>query len=143
VTIAPKARKDFLDEHACSQAVFMQFAQQMGLPENLAARIAAGFGGGMGQAETCGALTGAYMVLGLRYSDRNGIMPEDRETVTGMIQIFNERFIAKHGSLTCRGLLQCDISTEDGKQHAETQGLRESICADLVQSSVEILEDLV
>jgi C_GCAxxG_C_C family probable redox protein len=49
----------------CSQAVLMAFAGELGLEPDAAARLAAGFGGGMGRmGHTCGAVSGAVLVRG-------------------------------------------------------------------------------
>ena len=108
-----------------------------------AIRIAQGFGGGMRHGGTCGALTGAYMVLGMQYSAEECLLTENKEAITGMIQEFNQRFLEKHDSMICRDLLRCDVNTPEGKEFAETQGLDESICSHLIQSAMEILEDLI
>ena len=50
----------------CSQAVLGSYCREFGLDCEQAFRIATGFGGGMRMAETCGAVTGAFMVLGLK-----------------------------------------------------------------------------
>ena len=50
----------------CAQSVLVCFANELNLDELTALKIASGFGGGMARAETCGAVTGAYMVLGLK-----------------------------------------------------------------------------
>ena len=64
----------FAEGFNCSQAVFSAYAE--GIDEETALKIASGFGGGMGRmAGTCGAVTGAMMVLGLRFG---GTTP-DRE----------------------------------------------------------------
>ena len=56
----------FAEGFNCSQAVFSSYAE--GIDEATALKIASGFGGGMGRmAETCGAVTGAMMVLGLKF----------------------------------------------------------------------------
>ena len=52
---------------ACSQAVFSAYAEDLGLDQETALKIAGPFGGGTGRkAETCGAVTGALMALGLK-----------------------------------------------------------------------------
>ncbi len=56
----------FAEGYNCSQAVLSAYAEQLGVDGETALKIAAGFGGGLGRmAETCGAVTGAFMVLGL------------------------------------------------------------------------------
>ena len=102
----------FAEGFNCSQAVFSAYAE--GLETETALKIASGFGGGMGRmAETCGAVTGAMMVLGLRF----GAASPDREAkelIYARIREFADRFKARNGSLDCRDLLGCDISTPEG-----------------------------
>ena len=59
---------DLMQEgYMCSESVVMAYAEKFGLERELAARITGGFAGGMAQGKTCGALSGAVMVLGLKY----------------------------------------------------------------------------
>jgi hypothetical protein len=44
------------------------YGRRFGLDRDVAMRIASGFAAGMRMAETCGAITGAIMVLGLRHA---------------------------------------------------------------------------
>ena len=54
----------------CSQAVLSVYAEEFGLCRETALKIACGFGGGMGRmALTCGVVTGAFMVIGLKYGN--------------------------------------------------------------------------
>ena len=65
---ADKAVAIFKEGINCSQAVLSSFAEDFGVDKNMALKMAAGFGGGMGRTgHRCGAVTGAYMVLGLKY----------------------------------------------------------------------------
>jgi C_GCAxxG_C_C family probable redox protein len=127
----------------CSQAVFSAYAEHLGLDEKAALKIAAGFGGGMGRmAETCGAVTGALMALGLKY----GATTPDRqakEMTYERVRQFAARFKARHGSLTCRDLLGCDMGTVEGLEIARQQGLLTSSCPQFVRSAAEILEELL
>ena len=52
-------------------------------------------------------------------------------------------FRERHGALTCRDLLGCDISTPEGFARAKERGLFDTVCAKLVKDSVEILEDML
>ena len=49
----------------CSQVVVGAFAEELGITTEEAYRMSAAFGGGMGLGETCGAVVGAMIVLGL------------------------------------------------------------------------------
>ena len=60
------AREKFLQGYTCAQAVFCAFAPEMGVDEQTALALTSSFGGGMGKLRlVCGALSGAFMVLGV------------------------------------------------------------------------------
>ncbi len=59
------AVQKFLDGNSCSQAVLTQYCEMAGLEKTSALKIASGFGAGMQMGKTCGALSAAYMILGL------------------------------------------------------------------------------
>lgn len=124
----------------CAQSVLLSYASELNLDEMTALRIAAGFGGGMAMAETCGAVTGAYMVLGLKVQSEGKTIQEIKTETKVAVKKFNELFIAKHGSLKCKKLLGVDIATPEGSAEANERNLFDTVCADLVASAAEILE---
>lgn len=124
----------------CSQSVLLSHAEELNLDRTTALRIALGFGGGMAMGETCGAVTGAYMVLGMKAKfDGKNIQDVKAETKVA-VRRFNELFIAKHGSLQCKKLLGVDISTPEGSAEANEKDLFNVVCSKLVGSAAEILE---
>ena len=138
-----QAVRMFEQEYSCSQSVFATFADPADLPRETALRVAAGFGGGLARTgETCGAVTGAVMVLGLRHCDAPADDPEVKLKVYPPVQEFLARFKARHGSVVCRELLGCDLGTPAGLERAREQGLFKSRCPAFVRSAAEILEDL-
>ena len=62
-----EAVEQFKKGFNCSQAVLGSFSEQFGLDCDKACKAATGFGGGMRMGGTCGAVTGTFMVLGLKY----------------------------------------------------------------------------
>jgi len=124
----------------CAQSVLLSYARELNLDEMTALKIAAGFGGGMAMAETCGAVTGAYMVLGLKAQSEDKTVQEIKTETKVAVKKFNELFIAKHGSLNCKKLLGVDISTPEGSAEANERNLFDTVCAELVGSAAEILE---
>jgi C_GCAxxG_C_C family probable redox protein len=133
----------FAEGFNCSQAVFSAYAERLGLDEADALRVAAGFGGGMGRmAETCGAVTGALMALGMKYG---GTTPDraTKERVYQQVRQFAAQFKTLHGSLACRDLLGCDIGTAEGQKIAVEQNLFVAKCPEFVRAAAEILEELL
>ena len=127
---------------ACSQAVLAAYGQPLGLDRECAMRIAAGFAGGMRLGETCGAVTGAFMVLGLRHTPNNDTTHAGRAEVYARVLDFARRFKERNGSLACRDLLGCDISKPEGVKQAQEQNLFKTTCVKMVQDAGEILEEM-
>lgn len=124
----------------CAQTVFSLFASDLGLEEKLALKIASGFGGGMNRAETCGAVTGAYMVIGVKHG--HFISDPDKKALTKMrIQEFNSKFEKKHKSLICKELTGFDIATPDGAERAANEHVFETKCPEFIKTAFTILED--
>jgi len=105
-------------------------------------QLAAGFAGGMRLGETCGAVAGAFMVLGLRHCSTDCSTPADRAEVYARVLDFADRFKRRNGSVTCRDLLGCDISTNEGMKQAQEQNLFKTTCVQMVRDAGEILEEM-
>ena len=134
----------FKSGFSCSQAVFSAYAGQLGLEESMALKIAGTFGGGMaGMGETCGAVTGAFMVIGLKYGKAK---PEDEEAkrkAYALVKEFVKKFKDKNSSIVCRELLGCDISTPEGVKVFKEKGMISTTCCKLVKDAAEILEEIL
>jgi C_GCAxxG_C_C family probable redox protein len=140
---AEKACELFAGGCACSQAVFGAFAPGLGLDEETAVRLSAGFAGGMRTADVCGAVTGAYMALGLANTANGCRSAEARGATYQAMGEFRQAFVARHGSIVCRELLGCDISTPGGSAEATAKNLFATRCRDLVGDAAEIVAELV
>jgi C_GCAxxG_C_C family probable redox protein len=128
----------------CSQAVLSSFCDEFGLESNLALKLAQGFGGGMGRAgKTCGAVTTAYMVLGLSQVKSSENPRENIEKTYALVQEFNRKFEALHGSVTCKELIGYDLGTPEGLAEARDREVFISVCPEFVSDSVKILETLL
>jgi len=134
----------FKEGSNCSQAVISVYAEDFGLSRENALKISRGFGGGMGRmAQTCGAVTGAFMVLGLRYGNADIHDKEAKERIYGLVREFTRRFENRNRSIVCRELLDCDISKPAGAAAAKEKGLFASVCPRLVGDAAEILEEMM
>ena len=138
-----KAVKRFKGGFNCSQAIFSSYSEQFGLDFDKACKIATGFGGGMRMAGTCGAVTGAFMVLGLKYGNNPEKDKNAKANTYKKIEDFTSRFKARNNSVACGELLGCDISTLEGAKEAHDKGLFSIICPRLVQDATEILEEML
>ena len=126
--------------HSCAQAVFSAFAEQMGMDYQTAVKLTSGFGGGMGLGSVCGAVTGAFMAIGLKYG---GVDSKAKGQTAKLAREFTERFKAQHRSLNCRDLLGCDLSTPEGRQTAKDKNLYATVCNGIVRDAAKILSELL
>lgn len=137
-------KADFVDERFtqvnCAQTVFSLHAEDLGLDVETALKISSGFGGGMACAETCGAVTGAYMVIGMKHGHTDS--DTDAKAATKLkIQQFNEKFTAEHGSLICKKLTGYDISKLDEAAAASEAGVFGTKCPVFIKSACNILQE--
>lgn len=139
-----KALAVFEDGFNCSQAVFSTYGIEMGVSRDIALKIAQSFGGGMGQmGEVCGAVTGAFMVIGLKYGKTRTDDDEAKRKTYALVKEFTEKFKASNGSIICRDLLRCDLSTAEGQRVAKERGLFSTVCPGFVKDAVDILEAIL
>ena len=94
-------------------------------------------------AETCGAVTGAFMVLGLRHAGPDCNTPPGRAKTKQVFVEFTEKFKARRGTVVCRDLLGCDISTAEGMDKAKSQGLIATVCPKVVHDAAQILDAML
>ena len=134
----------FKEGFSCSQALLSTYGAEFGLSREIALRISGAFGGGMGRmGETCGAVTGAFMVIGLKYGKTCAEDEQSKEKTYSLVKEFVEKFRSRNGSIVCKELLGCDISTPEGRELAREKGLFITICPKFVQDAAEIVEQIL
>jgi C_GCAxxG_C_C family probable redox protein len=139
-----RAALRFEEGFSCSQSVFSAFAPQLGLDCKTALKVAGAFGGGMGRmGETCGAVTGAFMVIGLKHGRTEADDEEAKERTYELAREFARRFERRNGSIMCRELLGRDIGIPEQRMLAKEEGLFATLCSKFVRDAAEILEQIV
>jgi C_GCAxxG_C_C family probable redox protein len=134
----------FKEGFSCSQAILAAYGEQFGLNHELALRVAGAFGGGMGRmGETCGAVTGAIMVIGLKFGCTTAGDLKTRENAYAVVREFVHRFKGRNVSVLCRDLLDCNISTPEEMKRAKEEGLIKKNCPKFVKDAAEILDQLI
>jgi C_GCAxxG_C_C family probable redox protein len=126
----------------CAQAIVRIYGPEYGLSALDALKVSCGFGGGMRRGGTCGAVTGALMVVGLRYGPEEVSDTSAKDEVYSKVTDFCRRFEARCDSIICRELLGCDISTKEGMKKARKNNLFKTICPKMVETAAEILEEM-
>ena len=139
-----RARSRFEQGFSCSQSVLSAYGPQLGLDPELALRVSGAFGGGMARmGRTCGAVTGALMVIGLQRGSTKADDDETKDACYDLAREFVDRFEARHGTITCQELLGYDISTPEGRTLANEKGLFATRCPKLVQDAAEIVGQIL
>ena len=117
----------------------MAFADEIGLDMEVAKKNSSAFGGGMGRMrKTCGALTGAFMVIGMKHGNTK---PDDTETKLNsydMVQKLAGKFKEKHGTTECADLLEKYTNQNDKDLNHQ-----KIICNKLVKDAVNMLEEIL
>lgn len=137
---AKTAEEFFLQGYACSQAILLAFAGDIGLDELTAKRISSSFGGGMGRLRlTCGAVTGSFMVIGMLYGNSEPGDLKIKLKAYSLVQEMAKRFEELHGTLCCGDLLAQHVSPEQvqGREH------HRKICHRFVRDAARILDRIV
>ncbi len=118
-TPAPSALHYFHQGYSCAQSVLAPFAAELGLTEEQALRLAAGFGAGIGRMrETCGAFCGLTFVAGHCCGNLHGDAAE-KERIFALVREQADLFRAEFGSLRCRDLLHLDEQIQEGARPGE------------------------
>lgn len=101
-----RARELFSAGYNCCQAVAMTFADVIGLSEEEIARLASGFGGGMGRMrEVCGTVSAMTMVAGALIPASDVTDKAAKTANYALVQEMADEFKKKNGSIICRELL--------------------------------------
>lgn len=140
---AEKSANYFRNGFNCSQSVLAAFATDFDMTEEMALKIATQFGGGARKGEMCGAVSGALMVLGLKFGHYHYNAPEEKGSAYKKAEEFMNRFIERNGTVVCRELLGYDVSRQDDMLKIKELDLFKSICPQMIQCATEIVEEML
>ena len=118
----------------------MAFASDTGVDEKLIKKAMAGFGAGIGRTDqVCGAVSGAVMIIGLKHAAG----PETKEFIYAKVKELTEKFKARNKSISCTGLIGCNMSTPEGLEEAKKKDTHKKLCPKFVRDAAEILEEIL
>ncbi|AEB06899.1 C_GCAxxG_C_C family protein [Coriobacterium glomerans PW2] len=116
----------------CAQCVVCSFAPEIALDADTAFRLAEGLGLGMGgMSETCGALSGAVMVLGQLVS-RGPLDPTTKAATYRLARDAASRFQQLTGSTICGTIKGVGSSSAPLRS-----------CPECIENAIDILTDLI
>lgn len=140
---AERAVELFRGGFNCSQAVLTAYAADFGLDEELTLRLGSELGRGARNGELCGAVSGALLVLGLKYGHINSADTEGKLRAYAIADEFTKRFSQVNGSIVCRELLGLDLTKPEDMAVISEKKLFRDFCPLMVKSAVEVLEGVL
>jgi C_GCAxxG_C_C family probable redox protein len=135
----------FKNDYNCSQSVLSVFSEEMGIKKDLALKLASPFGAGIAYMQkTCGAVSGALMVIGLKFGKGENGTNEDKATAYDMSHHFMAEFKKMHKTICCNELLDgINMSTPEGMVEIMELDYFRIRCARYVFDAVKIAEKII
>ena len=144
MTKSDEALATFMSGFTCSSAVFSTFSEEIGLDPDTAKKVACGFGAGISKTgNICGAVSGAILVIGLKYGKKNKGDDAATEKTRGLVRKFIREFTVHHGSVNCTELLGYNLSDPEDYEKARVSRLFVTKCPELVRDAASILEKIL
>ena len=141
MTHEEKAIANFLVGYNCAQSVFLAFAPDLGLSDELALRLSSSFGGGMGRLrEVCGAVSGMLMAAGALYGYTSPTDDQVKAAHYALVQDLAGQFRALHGTIICRELLGRTGAESPVPEERTAAYYAQRPCARFVGDGAKILE---
>lgn len=146
MTRPEKAKQLFLSGFNCSQAVVGAFIDDFAIDFDTAMKLSSSFGGGMGRMrEVCGAVSGAFMIAGLKCGYCDPCDKAAKSAHYALIQKIAADFKQQNGSIICRELLEgvgCNGKCQGSVPEDRTAAYyKKRPCAELVYIAAKIVED--
>lgn len=103
MTKREQAMQNFKNGYNCAQAVLLAFSDELEIDEKTLALISSSFGGGMGRMrEVCGAVSGMFMVAGLKYGYSDPSAKQEKAELYALVQNLAAGFKEKTEALSAR-----------------------------------------
>jgi C_GCAxxG_C_C family probable redox protein len=128
----------------CAQSLLTAYGVNLGIDRDIALKLASAFGAGMARSgQMCGAVTGALMVIGLKFGAANSWNKVQKAKVQSKAAQFIKKFNKIHGDTDCRRLIGLDLGTEVGRKEARKKKIFETVCVNFVRDAAAILDKMV
>ena len=126
----------------CSQIIMGEWADELGLSKEDALKVSSAFGGGLGVGETCGAIIGAMLVLGMKYGNSAANQQLQKDVLNAKRAEFLDKFKKAHTHRSCRELLGYDFSKPEDVPKIFESGILFEACPCFVRTALDILDEM-
>lgn len=134
--------------HHCAQSSFLALSEQFGLGNAEMVKALSPIPGIAERGETCGAVSGALLALGLVFGKNNISDWQGYRDSLKPANEFCDRFEQELGSLRCRNIvktefgMELDLRKEDDLQKFQEAGATHT-CSRVVRTAVRIAADII
>ncbi len=140
------AKDYFLSGYNCCQSVVLAFSDLTDFDEKMLSAISRPFGTGMGgMRETCGTVSGMWIVLGAVFGDQDQKDPRKRNELYSRVRELANRFEEANGSLYCRELLGLTPVVKGKDVFADVPEIKKEKrpCPELVKFAADLLQEYI
>ena len=139
-----KAVEYFESGYNCAQSVFLAYAQEFGIEQEMALKLSSSFGGGMGRLrEVCGAVTSMFAIAGLKKGYTSNNNDELKAKHYELIQKLAEDFKKEHSTIICRELLDLNEKTSSPIPSKRTKEYyEERPCSKFIRTACKLLSQI-
>lgn len=124
----------------CAQSVLVAYAEEVDVDRNVAFRIGAGLGGGVGRTQNiCGAINAGAIILGLKFGAYSPDDVESKNRISELVSRFIHDCNQSLGSTQCLELVKVDLNNPDQKKFAKDSGYLSRICDNAISETARIL----
>lgn len=124
----------------CTQSLLVAYGCELGLDRDTALKLASPFGGGIGRSgNTCGAIIGAIMIIGLKHGTTDINDKEAEKNIYKLTAKFIEQFKSRldTNTILCREL----IGNE--KDPSFSHKIAKKKCLKYIKESAEIIKEII
>lgn len=136
------AYDNFKSGYNCCQSVVLAFSDLLNLDRETLARLASGFGAGMGKMrEVCGAVSGMFMVASMLKGYISPTATVEKADTYAMIMKLGEGFKSEFGTIICKELLNLDCDGNPVPSERTPEYYKKRPCADMCAVSAKLLAE--
>lgn len=138
------AKELFEEGYNCSQSILAAFCDETGLDKETSLKMSSSFGAGMGKMrEVCGAVTGMFMVVGLKYGYTDPLNLDAKSKHYELIQCLSKQFKAENNSIICRELLDMPMDNNPIPAARTDAYYKSRPCTKLVEYAAKLLDEYI
>lgn len=131
---------------SCAQALLASYGKEFGIEPEIGLKLGTAFLGGTAQdGRLCGAVTGALMIIGLKYGQIKSEDKQAREKTINLSKELMAKFKSDNGTLLCKDLRGFDVSTPEGREERDRRKKNGTMpdCYKFVRNAAETMEELL